>query len=90
MGSEETPVEVVLIHRNPPCKKCLKTRAAIEQASAEATRSVAFKEIYTGTPEAAPYGAVFSPMVLIDGEVVSAGLVPTKAGLVTLINGAGS
>ena len=46
---------------------------------------VTFKEVFTGTPEAVQYGAVFSPMVLVDGKVASAGFVPLKAGLVKLI-----
>ena len=87
MNSEKTSVEVVLIHQHPPCKKCLQVKAVIEEAMAEATRDVSFREIFTGTPEAAAFGAVFSPMVLVAGAVVSAGFVPAKAGLVKLMDG---
>ena len=86
MSDAAPPLEVILLHRDPPCKKCLKTKAVLEEAIREATRPVDFKEIFTGTPEAAQYGAVFSPMVLIGGKVASAGFVPLKAGLIKLID----
>jgi hypothetical protein len=90
MSAEPSPVEVVLVHRDPPCKKCLKTKAVVEEAMADAAVPVTFKEVFTGTPEAEQYGAVFSPMVLVAGKVASAGFIPLKAGLVKLIDGAHS
>ncbi|MBT3287008.1 MAG: hypothetical protein HN849_06245 [Victivallales bacterium] len=78
-------VELVLVHRHPPCKKCLKAKATMEEAAVESGVATTFKEIFIGTPEAAPYGAVASPMVMINGKTASAGFAPLKSALVNAI-----
>jgi hypothetical protein len=83
--SAEAAVEIVLIHNDPPCKKCLDTKAVIEGALAEAEVDAEMRELHTGTPEAAAFGVVIPPMVLVNGKVVSAGFVPVRSGLVKLI-----
>lgn len=83
--SQDAGVEIVLIHNDPPCRKCLDTRAAIESAMAEAGVRTTMRELHTGTPEADAFGVVVPPMVLVNGKVVSAGFVPIRSGLVKLI-----
>jgi hypothetical protein len=79
------PVELVLVHRDPPCKKCLKAKEILQEAAAESGVATTFKEVFVGTPEAAAYGAVASPMVVINGKTASAGFAPLKSSLVTAI-----
>ena len=79
------PVELVLLHRDPPCKKCLKVKETVEEAAAESGVPTVFREIFVGTPEAAPYGVVVSPTVLVNGKAASAGFAPLKSSLVTAI-----
>jgi hypothetical protein len=78
-------IELVLVHRDPPCKTCLKAKAILEEAAAESGVETTFKEVFVGTPEAAAYGAVASPMVLVNGKAASAGFAPLKSSLVSAI-----
>jgi len=78
-------VELVLVHRDPPCKKCLTTKAILTEAAAESGVATSFREVFMGTPEAAPYGVVASPMVVINGKTASAGFTPLKSALVNAI-----
>jgi hypothetical protein len=46
---------------------------------------VAVRVITSREPEAARYGAVLTPMVVLNGKIVCAGIVPTASGLAKLI-----
>ena len=83
--SEQSAVEIVIIHNDPPCRKCHDTRETVNSAVKEAGVAVRIKEVLSGSPEAAAYGVVVPPMVLVSGKVVSAGFVPLRAGLVKLL-----
>lgn len=88
MATEDAAVQVTFIHKEPPCKKCLKAKDVVKDAIEECGVKVDCREVIAGTPEAAEFGAVFSPMVVIGGSVASAGFVPLKSGLVKLLRSA--
>ena len=85
MADVASVVELILIHRNPPCKKCLKVKALLLEAGQEAKADTSFREIFMDAPEAEPYGPVVSPTVLINGKMASGGFTPLKSSLVKLI-----
>lgn len=85
MADNRPTVELIVIHRNPPCKKCLKVKALVLEAAEESKAESTFREIFMDTPEAEAYGAVVSPTVLINGKMASGGFTPLKSSLVKFI-----
>lgn len=85
MSKEQHSVEIVILHNDPPCTKCVKTKSVVESACSAVDGDVTVREVVTGTDEAAQYGVVAPPMVLVNGKVASAGFTPMKAGLIKLL-----
>ena len=61
----------------PGCMKCRKTEDIVREAVAEAGVEAAIEKV-TDIMEIALHGVMGTPAVIIDGEVVSVGKVPTK------------
>ena len=83
--SAESPVELLLIHNEPPCRKCRKAESVLQELAASHPAEVTFRSMASKHPEAARYGAIVTPMVLMDGKLVTAGRVPRLAGLEILL-----
>jgi len=81
----ESVAEFLLIRGDPPCRKCRATEALLEDLAAELPGRVTYRVIRRDDPEATAYGAVLTPMLVLDGKVVCAGMVPVKKGLVRLL-----
>ena len=82
---EDNPVELLLVHKDPPCRKCRKAERVLQELVAKHPADVALRSITPKDPEAARFGAVVTPMILMDGKLVTAGRVPRLAGLETLL-----
>ncbi len=79
------PLEIVLIRNDPPCRKCHKTDKLLRAIAEDHAGEVTVRVITAGSPAAAEFGAVMTPMVVLNRKVVSAGLVPLRSGLERLI-----
>jgi predicted thioredoxin/glutaredoxin len=75
---------LTLIHNEPPCKRCLQTQDVLDQVAAEIP-DVDIESITVEEARAAGVGVVLTPTVLIDGQVLCAGIVPLKSGLLKLL-----
>ncbi len=80
-------VEIILIHNTPACSACRKTEQVIRDILPCYPGKIRFKTISSDAPEARAFGAVVTPMVVINGNVVSACMIPTPEGLRKLIDG---
>jgi len=85
MEAGRRPIELVLIHNEPECRKCRKVRALLEEIVEAHSGEVVLRCVGPDSPEARQAGAVLTPMVLINGKVACAGVVPTRAGIETLL-----
>jgi small redox-active disulfide protein 2 len=61
----------------PGCMKCRKTEDLVKEAVAESGVEARIDKV-TDIMEIADYGVMGTPAVIVDGEVVSVGKVPTK------------
>ncbi|MBT3378232.1 MAG: thioredoxin family protein [Lentisphaerae bacterium] len=77
--------EFLLIRNDPPCKKCHQVEDVLRETVDAVAFDVEIRCITTATEEARSYGALLTPMVLLDGKSISAGMVPRKGGLVKLL-----
>ena len=77
--------ELLLIRNDPPCKKCHQAEAVLREAADAVEFDVEVRCIVADCQEAWDYGALLTPMVLLDGKSVGAGMVPRKGGLVKLL-----
>ena len=78
-------VELLLIRSDPPCRRCRRAEEVLRAAAEARPGEVAFRSVRRDEPEAAAYGAVLTPMVVMNGKIVCAGMAPTAAGLDALI-----
>ena len=83
--TQTKPVELLLIRSDPPCGKCRKADALLDEVAAAQPGTVTVRVITTADAEAMRYGAVLTPMVVLNGKIVCAGLVPVRSGLEKLI-----
>ena len=81
----ESPVEVLLIHKDPPCRKCRKAERVLQELVTKHPSDVTLRGITSKDPEATGFGAIVTPMILMGGKLVTAGRVPRLAGLETLL-----
>jgi len=77
--------ELLLIRNDPPCKKCHQVEDVLRETANAVGFPVDVRCIGVRTDEARSYGALLTPMVLLDGKSVSAGMVPRKNGLIKLL-----
>jgi small redox-active disulfide protein 2 len=61
----------------PGCMKCRKTEDLVKEAVAESGVEATIDKV-TDIMKIADYGVMGTPAVIVDGEVVSVGKVPTK------------
>jgi small redox-active disulfide protein 2 len=61
----------------PGCMKCRKTEDLVKEAVAESGVEAHIDKV-TDIMKIADYGVMGTPAVIVDGEVVSVGKVPTK------------
>ena len=78
-------VELLLIRNDPPCRKCHKTEDVLREIADADPEHVSVRIITTGTAEAAEYGTVLTPMTLLNGKILCAGMVPQKHGVERLV-----
>lgn len=80
------PLAILLIKSPTSCRKCRDTEAVLRQAAVAWPGRIVLRSIDSRTPEADAYGAVLPPMVIVDGTVLCAGIVPSPAGLQRLLS----
>jgi len=78
-------LELLLIRNEPSCRKCHKTEAVLREVAESHPAHVSVRVITADTEEAHRYGALITPMVLLNGKVACAGMVPRATGLRTLV-----
>lgn len=78
-------VTLLLIRSDPPCRKCRAAEALLRELQEAWPGRAAVRVIRRDEPEAEAYGAVLTPMVVMNGKVVCAGMVPVRRGLEKLL-----
>ena len=73
--SEVEKMEIKIL--GPGCMKCLKTEDLVKEAVAESGVEARVEKV-TDIMEIADYGVMGTPAVIVNGEVVSVGKVPSK------------
>lgn len=79
-------MQFTLIHNEPSCRKCRDTQAILDEVAAE-TGACTVRSLTVAEAIEQGFGAVLTPTVLLDDQVLCAGLVPSKAGLLRLVRG---
>ena len=74
-------VDLLLIHNEPPCRKCLQTEKLLREIVAADPDLAQLRVLASDAPEALDFGAVLSPMIAINGKVLCAGIIPARAGI---------
>lgn len=87
MSSEAArqPVELLLIRSEPPCRRCQDTVAVLQAVAEALPGRVTVRVVSTEDAECARYGAVLTPMVVVNGKIACAGTVPVRSGLERLV-----
>lgn len=78
-------VRLTLIRSEPPCRKCRETEAALTAAARECGDRVEVVLLTVAEAQAAGYGVVLTPTVLVNGKVLCAGIAPRAAGVVRIV-----
>lgn len=78
-------VRVTLIRNDPPCRKCREAEAALAVVAREAGAGVEIVMLTVAEAQAAGYGVVLTPTVLVNGKVLCAGIVPRAAGVARIV-----
>jgi hypothetical protein len=86
MKGDPQPIQLTLIHNEPSCNKCRKTKAILDEVAAECPGCIVRSLPATRAHEVG-LSVVLPPTVLLDGHVLCAGIVPRKAGLLRLVRG---
>ena len=86
MKGDPQPIQLTLIHNQPSCRKCLQTKAILDEVAAECPGCIVRSLPATRAHEVG-LSVVLTPTVLLDGHVLCAGIVPRKAGLLRLVRG---
>ncbi|MDX9978776.1 MAG: thioredoxin family protein [Lentisphaeria bacterium] len=79
-------MQLTLIHNEPSCRKCRDTQAILDAVAAE-TGACTVRSLSVGEAREQGFGVVLTPTVLVDNQVLCAGIVPGKAGLLRLVRG---
>jgi hypothetical protein len=75
----------VLIRNDPPCRKCRETEAALESVVRDCGGTAEMVMLTVAEAQAAGYGVVLTPTVLVNGKVLCAGIVPRAAGVARVV-----
>lgn len=68
-----------------PCKKCEACRKLAARLQELFPGRIEYREFKANSPEAAQYGVIMPPMLVIDDFIVSSGNVPVESGLVQVV-----
>lgn len=79
------PVRLLLIRNDPPCRKCRETEAVLEAVARECGTAVELAGMTVAEAQAAGYGVILTPTVLVNGNVLCAGIVPRAAGVARVV-----
>ena len=79
-------MQFTLVHNEPSCRKCRDTQAVLEAVAAECP-DCTVRYLTVAEAHQAGLSVVLTPTVLLDGQVLCAGIVPQRAGLLRLIRG---
>lgn len=79
-------MELLLIRAEPPCSRCRKAGAVLHEVASSRPGAVTMRTIRSDEPEAQKYGPLLTPMVLLNGKLVCAGIAPLKSGLEKLLD----
>ena len=80
-------MQFTLVHNEPSCRKCRDTQAVLEAVLAECPDLCTVRYLTVAEAGQAGLSVVLTPTVLVDGQVLCAGIVPRQAGLLRLIHG---
>ena len=78
-------VTLTLIEAPRGCRKCEACLAMIQRLQERWPGRVELKTIMADAPEAADYGLIMPPMLLLGDFIVATGKVPLESGLVKLV-----
>ena len=78
-------MRLLLIRSDPPCRKCRETEAALATVARDGGDAVEMVVLTVTEAEAAGYGVVLTPTVLVNGKVLCAGIVPRSVGVARVV-----
>lgn len=85
MPENPPQVTITLVSALRECNKCNACEAMIRRLQERFPGRIVFHKVRADDPEAAEYGVLMPPMLILDGFLLSAGNVPIESGLVTLV-----
>jgi len=77
---------LLLIRTEPPCSRCRKAETILREVVSSHPGVATLRVIRSDEPEAQKYGPILTPMVLLNGKLVCAGMAPLKSGLERLVD----
>jgi hypothetical protein len=83
--SEEARLTLTMISALKPCKKCDACREMVARLQARFPGRIEYCEFRADAPEAAQYGVIMPPMLIMDDFIVASGNVPVESGLTRLL-----
>jgi len=78
-------ITITLINAPHPCPKCAACQAMVARLQERHPGRIEFRQIQADGPEAADFGVIMPPMLLLGDFIVSAGNVPRETGLTKLV-----
>lgn len=76
---------ITLINALHPCPKCAACREMVGRFQERFPGRIVFRQIEADSPQAADFGVIMPPMVLLEDFLVAAGKVPLEGGFEKLI-----
>jgi len=77
-------MQLTLIHNEPSCRKCRKTKSILDEVAAECP-GCTVRSLSADHAQEAGLSVVLTPTVMLDDQVLCAGIVPSKAGILHLV-----
>jgi hypothetical protein len=81
-------VELLLIRSEPPCRRCHQAEVVLREIAVTGAGEVTVRVIVNTDDEASRYGAVVTPMTIVNGKIACAGLAPVRSGIERLVQAA--
>ena len=78
-------VTITIIASEPPCDKCMTSKKIAQNLVERYPGQVELKVLNALEPEAAKYGVIMTPTVLVDRALVAIGKIPNESRLEEIV-----
>jgi len=85
LSDQARTAELLLIRTEPPCSRCRKAEVVLREVVSSHPGVATLRVIRSDEPEAQKYGPILTPVVLLNGKLICAGMAPLKSGLEKLV-----